>query len=183
MTSVTRPEASEHPDILERIEGNYVATALRQCPDPSFVEGPHFVVVNAGLKSEAYIPLDEFKNDVGQIDVKPGDFVSVAIESLENGYGDTILSRDKAKRLAAWLNLEKALESGELVSGTITGKVKVLGSVGGDYYVEDGGEVDTWPSQYKVQGLYTHIKLVTTVAFGEGETPRARVYGFYQQAM
>jgi small subunit ribosomal protein S1 len=84
----------------------------------------NFVVVNAGLKSEAYIPIDEFRNDLGQIDVKPGDFVSVAIESLENGYGDTILSRDKAKRLAAWLNLEKALEKGELVSGTITGKVK-----------------------------------------------------------
>jgi len=84
----------------------------------------NFVVVNAGLKSEAYIPLDEFKNDQGEIDVKPGDFVSVAIESLENGYGDTILSRDKAKRLAAWLNLEKALEQGELVSGTISGKVK-----------------------------------------------------------
>jgi len=84
----------------------------------------NFVVVNAGLKSEAYIPLEEFKNDVGELDVKPGDFVSVAIESLENGYGDTILSRDKAKRLAAWLNLEKALENGELVSGTISGKVK-----------------------------------------------------------
>ena len=84
----------------------------------------NFVVVNAGLKSEAYIPIDEFRNDLGQLDVKPGDFVSVAIESLENGYGDTILSRDKAKRLAAWLNLEKALEKGELVSGTITGKVK-----------------------------------------------------------
>jgi small subunit ribosomal protein S1 len=84
----------------------------------------NFVVVNAGLKSEAYIPIDEFKNDLGQLDVKPGDFVSVAIESLENGYGDTILSRDKAKRLAAWLNLEKALENGDLVSGTITGKVK-----------------------------------------------------------
>jgi small subunit ribosomal protein S1 len=84
----------------------------------------NFVVVNAGLKSEAYIPLEEFRNDQGEVDVKPGDFVSVAIESLENGYGDTILSRDKAKRLAAWMNLEKALESGELVSGTITGKVK-----------------------------------------------------------
>jgi small subunit ribosomal protein S1 len=84
----------------------------------------NFVVVNAGLKSEAYIPIEEFKNDVGELDVKPGDFVSVAIESLENGYGDTILSRDKAKRLAAWLNLEKALENGELVSGTISGKVK-----------------------------------------------------------
>jgi len=84
----------------------------------------NFVVVNAGLKSEAYIPIEEFRNDLGQLDVKPGDFVSVAIESLENGYGDSILSRDKAKRLAAWLNLEKALENGELVSGTITGKVK-----------------------------------------------------------
>ncbi len=84
----------------------------------------NFVVVNAGLKSEAYIPIDEFKNDIGAIDVKPGDFVSVAIESLENGYGDTILSRDKAKRLAAWLNLEKALENGEQIAGTITGKVK-----------------------------------------------------------
>jgi small subunit ribosomal protein S1 len=84
----------------------------------------NFVVVNAGLKSEAYIPLEEFKNDLGEVDVKPGDFVSVAIESLENGYGDTILSRDKAKRLAAWLNLEKALDNGELVSGTVSGKVK-----------------------------------------------------------
>ena len=84
----------------------------------------NFVVVNAGLKSEAYIPIEEFKNDQGQIDVKPGDFVSVAIESLENGYGDTILSRDKAKRLAAWMNLERALENGDLVTGTITGKVK-----------------------------------------------------------
>jgi small subunit ribosomal protein S1 len=84
----------------------------------------NFVVVNAGLKSEAYIPLEEFRNDLGVVDVKPGDYVSVAIEALENGHGDTILSRDKAKRLAAWLNLEKALESGELVSGTISGKVK-----------------------------------------------------------
>jgi small subunit ribosomal protein S1 len=84
----------------------------------------NFVVVNAGLKSEAYIPIEEFKNDQGQLDVKPGDFVSVAIEALENGYGDTILSRDKAKRLAAWMNLEKALENGEQIGGTITGKVK-----------------------------------------------------------
>lgn len=84
----------------------------------------NFVVVNAGLKSEAFIPLEEFANDDGKIDVNIGDFISVAIDSLENGYGDTILSRDKAKRLASWMNLEKALESGELVVGTITGKVK-----------------------------------------------------------
>ena len=84
----------------------------------------NFVVVNAGLKSEALIPLEEFLNDQGEIEVKEGDFCSVAIDSLENGYGDTILSRDRAKRLSAWLQLEQALESGDLVTGTITGKVK-----------------------------------------------------------
>ncbi len=84
----------------------------------------NFVVVNAGLKSEALISIEEFLNDQGQIEANPGDFVSVAIDSLENGHGDTILSRDRAKRLSAWLQLEKALENGELVTGTITGKVK-----------------------------------------------------------
>ena len=84
----------------------------------------NFVVVNAGLKSEAYVPIEEFKDDRGEVTVQPGDFISVAIESVEIGYGDTILSRDKAKRLAAWMNLEQALESGELVTGTVTGKVK-----------------------------------------------------------
>ena len=84
----------------------------------------NFVVVNAGLKSESYIPLEEFKNDAGELSVKPGDFVSVAIDSLENGFGETLLSRDKAKRLSAWMDLEKALDSGELVTGVITGKVK-----------------------------------------------------------
>ena len=84
----------------------------------------NFVVVNAGLKSESYIALDEFRGDRGELDVNPGDFVSVAIEALEDGYGETRLSRDKAKRLAAWLDLEKALESAEVVQGTITGKVK-----------------------------------------------------------
>jgi small subunit ribosomal protein S1 len=84
----------------------------------------NFVVVNAGLKSESFIPIEEFHNDRGELDVKEGDFVSVAIDSLENGYGETRLSRDRAKRLAAWVNLERALETGDLVDGTITGKVK-----------------------------------------------------------
>src|SRR3954454_15802024 len=84
----------------------------------------NFVIVNAGLKSEAFIPLEEFKNDNGELEVEIGDFISVAIESLENGFGDTILSRDKAKRLASWLALEKAMESGEIVVGTVNGKVK-----------------------------------------------------------
>lgn len=64
----------------------------------------NFVVVNAGLKSESLIPTEEFKNDRGEIEVKAGDFVQVAIESLEDGFGSTKLSRDRAKRLAAWLD-------------------------------------------------------------------------------
>ena len=84
----------------------------------------NFVVVNAGLKSESYISAEEFRNDRGELDVKPGDFISVAIESLENGYGETRLSRDKAKRLAAWHELEEALEKGTMVTGVINGKVK-----------------------------------------------------------
>jgi len=84
----------------------------------------NYVVVNAGLKSEAYVPIDEFKNDQGEVEVAVGDYVSVAIDAIENGYGDTILSRDKAKRLASRLALENALESGEFVNGTVSGKVK-----------------------------------------------------------
>ena len=84
----------------------------------------NYVVVNAGLKSEAYVPIEEFKNDQGEVEVQVGDFVSVAIDAIENGYGDTILSRDKAKRLASWLSLENALESGDFVTGTVSGKVK-----------------------------------------------------------
>jgi small subunit ribosomal protein S1 len=82
------------------------------------------VVVNAGLKSESYIDINEFKNDQGEIEVQVGDFVAVAVDAVENGYGDTILSRDKAKRLASWMALENALESGEFVTGTVSGKVK-----------------------------------------------------------
>ncbi|HMH18597.1 MAG TPA: 30S ribosomal protein S1 [Burkholderiales bacterium] len=84
----------------------------------------NYVVVNAGLKSESFIALEEFKNEKGEVEAKIGDFVSVAIEALEDGYGETRLSRDKAKRLAAWIDLEKALEAGTLVKGMISGKVK-----------------------------------------------------------
>jgi len=84
----------------------------------------NFVIVNAGLKSESFIPIEEFHDDRGTLEVREGDFVSVAIESLEDGYGETRLSRDRAKRLSAWINLEKALDSNEPVEGTITGKVK-----------------------------------------------------------
>ena len=82
------------------------------------------IVVNAGLKSESYILTEEFFNDRGEIEVKPGDFVQVAIDALEDGFGETRLSRDKAKRLAAWMDLEQALEKGTMVQGLINGKVK-----------------------------------------------------------
>ena len=82
------------------------------------------VVVNAGLKSESFIPIEEFKDDKGEIEVKAGDFVTVAIEALEDGYGETRLSRDKAKRLKAWHDLEAAMEQGLIVSGQVTSKVK-----------------------------------------------------------
>ena len=84
----------------------------------------NFVVVNAGLKSESYIDRDEFLNDQGDLEVQVGDFVQVAIEQLENGFGETRLSRERAKRVAAWNYLENALNDGSLVTGTITGKVK-----------------------------------------------------------
>src|SRR5512132_525044 len=84
----------------------------------------NFVVVNAGLKSESFIALEEFRDDAGALTVKPGDFVSVSIEALEDGFGETRLSREKAKRLAAWMDLEKALETGEKIEGVITVMVR-----------------------------------------------------------
>ena len=84
----------------------------------------NMVVVNAGLKSESLIAIEEFFNAQGELEVKAGDFVTVAIEALENGYGETKLSREKAKRLAAWHELEIAMEEGKIVEGFVSGKVK-----------------------------------------------------------
>ncbi|MGC2048544.1 MAG: 30S ribosomal protein S1 [Gallionella sp.] len=84
----------------------------------------NMVVVNAGLKSESLIAIEEFLDAKGELEVKVGDFVTVAIESLENGYGETKLSREKAKRLAAWHDLELAMEEGRIVEGFVSGKVK-----------------------------------------------------------
>ncbi|MEO5862103.1 MAG: 30S ribosomal protein S1 [Burkholderiales bacterium] len=84
----------------------------------------NMVIVNAGLKSESLIPIEEFKNDRGEVEVKPGDFVKVAIDAFDDGYGSTKLSRDKAKRLAAWTDLDEALEKGTIVLGVVNGKVK-----------------------------------------------------------
>ena len=68
------------------------------------------VVINAGLKSEGIVPIEQFRNDAGEIDVGIGDTVKVALDALENGFGETVLSREKAKRAMVWDELEEALE-------------------------------------------------------------------------
>jgi small subunit ribosomal protein S1 len=87
------------------------------------IEGD-YVIVNAGLKSEGIIPIDQFHNDKGELEVTVGDEVDVALDSLEDGFGETRLSREKAKRAQTWLMLEAANEANETVKGVITDKVK-----------------------------------------------------------
>ncbi len=82
------------------------------------------VIVYAGLKSEGIIPIDQFKVNDGVLEVEVGDSVEVALDALEDGYGETKLSREKARRAKAWIELETVHESGETITGTITGKVK-----------------------------------------------------------
>ena len=82
------------------------------------------VIVNAGLKSESLIVIDEFKNDRDELEVAVGDFVQVTIEMLDDGYGETRLSREKAKRSAAWADLDKALEDEIFVKGVVVGRIK-----------------------------------------------------------
>jgi small subunit ribosomal protein S1 len=86
--------------------------------------GPEVVVVNAGLKSEGVIPLEQFLNEKGEIEIKVGDEVDVALEAVEDGFGATRLSREKAKRAESWIRLEKAHEANETVVGRIIDKVK-----------------------------------------------------------
>jgi len=83
-----------------------------------------FVIVNAGLKSEGAVPIEEFFNEMGESDVKVGDTVEVALDSVEDGFGETKLSREKARRARSWTVLEKAQENDEIIKGNITGKVK-----------------------------------------------------------
>lgn len=82
------------------------------------------VVINAGLKSEGIVPIEQFRNEEGEIEVEQGDEVKVALDAIENGFGETILSREKAKRAMVWDELEEALENNETITGRISGKVK-----------------------------------------------------------
>ncbi len=82
------------------------------------------VIINAGLKSEGVVPIEQFRNEAGEIDVGVGDEVKVALDSLENGFGETVLSREKAKRAMVWDELEDALSKDQTIVGRISGKVK-----------------------------------------------------------
>ncbi len=82
------------------------------------------VIVNAGLKSEAVIPAEQFQNEKGEVDVAVGDEVEVALDAVEDGFGETRLSREKAIRARTWTHLEQAFEKGEIVNGVINGRVK-----------------------------------------------------------
>ncbi len=82
------------------------------------------VVINAGLKSEGIVPIEQFRNERGELEVALGDEVKVALDSLENGFGETMLSREKAKRSLVWDELEEAQKSNATVTGRISGKVK-----------------------------------------------------------
>ncbi len=83
-----------------------------------------YVIVNAGLKSEGAVPIEEFEDENGETDVKIGDSVEVALDSVEDGFGETKLSREKARRARSWTVLERAQENDEIIKGNITGKVK-----------------------------------------------------------
>jgi small subunit ribosomal protein S1 len=82
------------------------------------------VIVNAGLKSEGVIPIEQFYNNQGEVEVTVGDAVEVSLDAVEDGFGATRLSREKAKRAQVWKRLERAFEDGEVVKGLISGKVK-----------------------------------------------------------
>ena len=106
-----------------------------------------FVVVTAGLKSDGVIPIDQFKNAAGELEVAVGDEVQVALESLEDGFGETKLSRERAKRAEAWAVLATAYESGETVTGRISGRVRggLTVMVNGINAFLPGSLVDTRP--------------------------------------
>ena len=83
-----------------------------------------WVTVHVGLKSECVISLDEFRNNDGKVEIKAGDEVQVALEAVEDGYGETRISREKARKISTWKTLEEALETGEFVTGKIHNRVK-----------------------------------------------------------
>ncbi len=119
--------------------------------------GPSFVVVNAGLKSEGIIPIEQFYNEEGEPTVKVGDQVDVALDAVEDGSGETRLSREKAKLAEAWNRLEKAVENDEIVTGRIVDKVK-----GG--FIVDVGEIRAF-----LPGSLVDVRPVRDTTYLEGK--------------
>ncbi|QQS55044.1 MAG: 30S ribosomal protein S1 [Candidatus Competibacteraceae bacterium] len=121
------------------------------------------VVVNAGLKSEGLIPLEQFYNEEGVLEIKVGDEVEVALDALEDGFGETRLSREKAKRARVWSALEKAFEGEEIIKGLISGKVK-----GG--FTVDIGEIRAF-----LPGSLVDVRPVRDAAYLEGKEQEFKV--------
>jgi small subunit ribosomal protein S1 len=118
---------------------------------------PDAVVVNAGLKSEGLIPIEQFYNEEGVLEVQEGDEVEVALDAVEDGFGETRLSREKAKRARVWSILETAFEEEEVISGLISGKVK-----GG--FTVDIGEIRAF-----LPGSLVDVRPVRDAAYLEGK--------------
>jgi small subunit ribosomal protein S1 len=122
-----------------------------------------FVVVNVGLKSEAVIPVEQFRSETGDLEVKVGDDVEVALDTVEDGSGETRLSREKAKRARTWTRLEKAFEAGQIVSGIISGRVK------------GGFTVDIDNVRAFLPGSLVDVRPVRDPAYLEGKTLEFKV--------
>jgi small subunit ribosomal protein S1 len=124
---------------------------------------PDIVIVNAGLKSEGLIPIDQFFDEKGDLEIEVGDEVDVALDSIEDGYGETRLSREKAKRLIAWTHLERAHEAEETVTGIITERVK-----GG--FTVDVGKVRAF-----LPGSLVDVRPVKDTSYLEGKSLEFKV--------
>ncbi len=118
---------------------------------------PDFVVVNVGLKTEGSIPTEQFREDNGDLLVQVGDIIEVAIDSLEDGFGETRLSREKAKKAQAWIKLDKAFADNAVIVGRVSGKVK-----GG--FTVDIGEIRAF-----LPGSLVDVRPVRDTSFIEGK--------------
>ncbi len=128
-----------------------------------------FVIINAGLKSESNIPIEQFRNERGEMDLNVGDQVEVALEAVEDGFGETRLSREKAKRAQAWKRLDDAFENSEVVTGILTGKVK------------GGFTVDIDDIRAFLPGSLVDVRPVRDTAYLEGKPLEFKVIKLDQQ--
>jgi small subunit ribosomal protein S1 len=121
------------------------------------------VIINVGLKSEAVIPIEQFKNERGEVEVRPGEHVEVALDSVEDGTGETRLSREKAKRARTWTRLEEAFTKSEIVTGLISGRVK------------GGFTVEIEHVRAFLPGSLVDVRPVRDTAYLEGKTLEFKV--------